>query len=145
MQFPSRAAAVTLLVGLLAGCGTGGSNPAGDAEQQVRAVLEAYGAAQRGRDFSGACDLLTQRARAQVVEGVAQGRSTAGITCERAFQAVYGQAQLAEALDAANAAVTVSTVDVLGDRATVAYRNPGGAHTARLVREGGAWHIDTAG
>ena len=149
MNRAARAAVPALVVGLLAGCGAGASTSAADDDvHAARAVFDGYGAALRDRDFAVACNSLTQRARAQVVEAVTLGGSTAGVTCERAFQAMYGQAQLAQALDADDAAVFAIAMTGVGtsdERALISYRNSSGEHTARLVRESGTWHIDAAG
>ena len=143
------AAVPALVVGLLAGCGAGASTSVPDDDMnEARAVFDGYGAALGERDFAVACNSLTQRARAQVVEAVTLGRSTAGVTCERAFQAMYGQAQLAQVLDAERAAVFAIAMTGTGtreDQVLISYRNSSGEHTARLVREGGTWHIDAAG
>ena len=90
-------------------------------------------------------DVLLRLAPSAVREAIAQAAATAGVTPEARLQSSFGgpdavRAQgvtrgLREALERGR------TIEVAGDRATMAY-GTGGRSLARLVREDGRWRVE---
>ena len=120
---------IAALLGLcvaLCGCGGGPSD-----SEQVHAVVEAFGAASKAKDYQRLCDDLLAPKLVEEVERV-------GLPCEVALRQGLGDVRSPE--------LTIGRVEVEGDTATADVRSsaagqPPSRDVLELVRVDDSWRI----
>ncbi len=127
-----KRAILTLTVTLTAvaiGCGGGESD-----EDQVRGTIEDFAAANVDKDWSGACDQLTDEAKKALSDA---GELFGGKGCAGVLKAAISQLSPAE-LKKEFGDLKISNVKVDGDNATVKVNG----ENVRVVKQGEAWLLD---
>jgi hypothetical protein len=144
---PTRSVSVLVAAVLLASCGSGDSTgtqdgaapaePAVDDETAVTDVVNTYFASLASGDYATACAQLSDQAQQQLIEltKALPGQSVA--TCEEGLAA--GFTGISKAEQAALGEITVASVAVTGDSATVVVE--GALKDVPLERQGGGWVI----
>jgi hypothetical protein len=126
--------AAALVVGL-AGCGADEETPTTgpDQEQLVRTAVAKFGIATQKKDYQQICDDLLSRTLVQKIE-------TVGLPCEGALQRGLG--------DVKAPTLEITAVSITNDKALVSVHTTAEGQEAsndalQLVRENGAWKIDS--
>ncbi len=117
------------LTAVAIGCGGGESD-----EDQVRGTIEAFAAANVDKDWSGACDQLTDEARKALSDA---GELFGGEGCTGTLKAAVGQLSPAERKKEFEN-LKISNVKVDGDNATVKVNG----ENVRVIKQGEAWLLD---
>lgn len=129
--------ALALALGVLtAGCGSQ------DPEEQLRAAWRASGKALNARDSQAFCDMLSDKARRYVLDGVRRSAIPRVNSCETLFAKIF--AQITEAEQRHFRKSKLLKVNIDGDQATTFDSTQGDAPTA-WIRQDGQWRIDDVG
>ncbi len=129
--------ALALILGLLnAGCSSQ------DPEQQLRAAWRASAKALNASDSHAFCDMLSDKARRYVLDGVRRSAIPRVNSCETLFAKIF--AKITEAEHRHFRTSKLITVNIDGDQATTFDSTQGDAPTA-WIRQDGQWRIDDVG
>ena len=118
----------TTVVAVAVACGSE------DDEDQVRSVPENFAAAIVDKDWSEACDQITERAREELEKA---GAVFGGEGCAGTLEAVVSQAPRDE-VEKQFEDLDIKNVKVDGDEATVTVNG----EKTRVVKEGETWLLD---
>jgi hypothetical protein len=148
MRAPVRLAWICLLCLAVAACGGSSSDSASSNRQAIMHIITSIESDLATGDYSGACQLFSQRQQTNIVSGAKKAGLNAS-TCAGAFSTLVttagvSKAQLAQAFG--GPAPKIHSLVIRGNQATITYTDTvnGKSYTETdaLVREGGAWKAD---